>query len=315
MLNVKILFGIFFWGLSLTAIPQTGSISSVQVAQRTDGSGYVDIDYNLAGSGPSYIISMEVSFNNGVTYSPIQPAFLSGNIGTVAPGNGLHINWNGKGSNDNTYSSQTIVKLVISNPCGQPVTINHAAGPVAPVNKTVVYGTVTNVPGELAKCWITRNLGASSQPTSVSSSSESPAGWYWQFNRKQGYQHNGTTRVPGSLWITSISEDNNWLPENDPCSLELGNGWRIPTDTEWINVDAAGNWTNWYGPFNSVLRMHAAGYLNPSAGDLYMRGTWGQYWSGVKVNLTVGYNLTFYSTVCKIDGTGKANALSVRCIK
>jgi len=32
--------------------------------------------------------------------------------------------------------------------CGIPVTINHVAGSVAPVSKTVTYGTVTGIPGE-----------------------------------------------------------------------------------------------------------------------------------------------------------------------
>jgi antitoxin component YwqK of YwqJK toxin-antitoxin module len=47
--------------------------------------------------------------------------------------------------------------------CGSPITINHKAGTVAPVTKTVTYGTVTNIPGELTKCWITSNLGADFQ--------------------------------------------------------------------------------------------------------------------------------------------------------
>ncbi|MEI7727653.1 MAG: hypothetical protein WCK09_21270, partial [Bacteroidota bacterium] len=40
--------------------------------------------------------------------------------------------------------------------CGSPITINHdSLGGVAPVNKTITYATVTNIPGEPAKCWIT----------------------------------------------------------------------------------------------------------------------------------------------------------------
>ncbi len=51
--------------------------------------------------------------------------------------------------------------------CGSSITINHVAGTVAPVNKTVTYGTVTNIPGETSKCWITSNLGADHQATAV----------------------------------------------------------------------------------------------------------------------------------------------------
>ena len=118
--------------------------------------------------------------------------------------------------------------------------INHvASGGVAPVDKTVTYGTVTNIPGETSKCWITSNLGADHQATAVNDATEASAGWYWQFNRMQGYKHDGTTRTPNTTWITSINENLDWQAANDPCALELGNGWRIPTYTEWTNVDAS----------------------------------------------------------------------------
>jgi hypothetical protein len=48
--------------------------------------------------------------------------------------------------------------------CGLPVTVNHVtSGGVSPVNKTVTYGSVANVPGEPVKCWMTSNLGADQQ--------------------------------------------------------------------------------------------------------------------------------------------------------
>jgi hypothetical protein len=137
--------------------------------------------------------------------------------------------------------------------CGAPFTINHlASGGIAPVDKTVTYGTVTNVPGEPSKCWITSNLGSDHQANAKNDASEASAGWYWQFNRKQGYKHDGTTRTPNSTWISSIVEDLQWHAANDPCTLELGTGWRIPTNAEWTNVDASGGWTNWTGPGTPV---------------------------------------------------------------
>ncbi|MCX6278274.1 MAG: hypothetical protein NT004_09275, partial [Bacteroidetes bacterium] len=164
--------------LPLTLLCQTVNITNISVAQRTDGSGYVDVNYNLIGTGSVYYISMEASFNNGTTFAPIASTFLSGSIGAVAPGNNRHIIWNGKGSNNNTYSVQTKIKLIAgtSGPCGQPFTISHVAGAVAPVSKTVVYGTVTGIPGEAAKCWITSNLGSDHQATAVSDATEPSAG-------------------------------------------------------------------------------------------------------------------------------------------
>ena len=138
--------------------------------------------------------------------------------------------------------------------------VNHVAGTVAPVSKTVTYGTVTNIPGATTKCWITSNLGADHQATAVSDATEASAGWYWQFNRKQGYKHDGTTRTPNTAWITSINESSDWITANDPCTSELGSGWRLPTSTEWSNVDASGSWMDWFIPWISGLKLHAAGY-------------------------------------------------------
>ncbi|MEI7500788.1 MAG: hypothetical protein WCK84_10110, partial [Bacteroidota bacterium] len=53
----------------------------------------------------------------------------------------------------------------VSFSCGSSITISHIAGDVSPVTKNVTYGTVTNISGELSKCWITRNLGADRQAT------------------------------------------------------------------------------------------------------------------------------------------------------
>ncbi len=33
--------------------------------------------------------------------------------------------------------------------------------------------------------------------------------------------------------ILLIDENLDWQAANDPCTLELGNGWRLPTYTEW----------------------------------------------------------------------------------
>jgi hypothetical protein len=112
--------------------------------------------------------------------------------------------------------------------CGQSLTVNHYAGNISPVTKTTSYGTVSNIPGEPSKCWITNNLGSDHQASSVSDATEASAGWYWQFNRKQGFKHDGTTRTPASTWISSISENSDWSSSNDPCTIELGTGWRIP---------------------------------------------------------------------------------------
>jgi hypothetical protein len=200
--------------------------------------------------------------------------------------------------------------------CGLSIVINHlVSGGVAPVNKTVEYGTVTGIPGEPAKCWITSNLGADHQATAVSDATEASAGWYWQFNRKQGYKHDGTTRTPNTTWITYISEESGWLPANDPCSIELGSLWRIPTESELNNIRNAGDWSSWTGPWNSGLKLHAAGYLGDT-GSLTWRGTNGFSWSSVQSDATRGVVIYFSSTGCGLSPWyNKQKGISVRCIR
>jgi hypothetical protein len=199
--------------------------------------------------------------------------------------------------------------------CGASYTVNHIAGNVAPVDKTVTYGTVTNIPGETLKCWITSNLGADQQAASRSDATEASAGWYWQYNRMQGYKHDGTTRTPNTTWITEINEYSVWAPANDPCTLELGTGWRIPTATEWNNVDGAGGWNNWNGPWNSALKMHAAGYINWADGSLSLRGIDGSYWSCAQSNPNTAQTLFFYSSSCSMNIHPKSMGYSVRCVQ
>lgn len=197
--------------------------------------------------------------------------------------------------------------------CGLSVTVNHLASRgVAPVNKTVTYGTVSGLPGEPSKCWITQNLGANRQATASYDATEASAGWYWQFNRKQGYKHDGTTLTPNSEWITMINENSHWVAANDPCTLELGPEWRLPTFSEWNLVE---NWADLNVAWNSVLNLHAAGLLNSSTGALSSRGSGGSYWSSSQFDSDEGYRLSLSSSLSIVNNTSKAWGNSIRCLR
>ena len=200
-------------------------------------------------------------------------------------------------------------------PCGSPLIINHIAGNVAPVDKTINYKMAIDLPGEPSKCWITSNLGADHKATAVEDTTEASAGWYWQFNRMQGYMHNGLTRTPNTAWITGINENSEWIAENDPCSIELEGNWRIPTNTEWSNVYANGGWNNWVAPWNSALRLHAAGFLNYLDGTLYDRGAGGYYWTGSQHGSQTGDYIYVNINSCGIEDEPKTSGFAIRCIK
>jgi len=196
--------------------------------------------------------------------------------------------------------------------CGGSLAISHTAGTVAPVTTSITYGTVATSLSGASKCWITQNLGASQQATSATDNTDASAGWYWQFNRMQGYAVG-----PIPAWtITAIDEDSNWLAANDPCTIELGTGWRLPTSTEWTNADSTGGWGNYNDTYASDLKLHAAGVLfSFSSGALYNRGGNGYYWGGTQYSTTAGYALNFGSSGSYVYNDNKAYGLSVRCLK
>jgi hypothetical protein len=192
--------------------------------------------------------------------------------------------------------------------------IDHLAGSVAPVSKTTTYGTVTNIPGATSKCWITSNLGADHQAMSVDDATEAYAGWYWQFNRLQGYRNDGKSVSP-SWTISSIDENSDWLNANDPCAVSLEDGWRLPTGTEWSNVQQSNGWSSWGGPWGSPLKLHAAGGLGNIDGSLFLRGSSGYYWSSVQNGSTFGSFLILGVGICKLISLDKAYGYSVRCLR
>jgi hypothetical protein len=196
--------------------------------------------------------------------------------------------------------------------CPNSLTYTHVAGLVAPISKTVTYGVVeTNLTGQ-NKCWITKNLGATSQPSSSTDATEAAAGWYWQFNRQQGYKHDGTTCTP-STWLSLIDEDSNWTLANDPCNILLGSGWRIPTQTEWTNAKTNGGLNDYNSAFSSILKLHAAGWI--ASGIVANRGSIGRYWTITQSTTTYGYCLYFASTTSIISGYMKFQGYPIRCIK
>ena len=274
--------------------------------------------YNTATAGtpPNNVVPGYYCWNGSKWIPVVAPQGT--NIGDMLYWNGVQ--WVGvpAGSNGQVLTFNNGVPAwgeLSSRFCGLSLTINHAAGAVAPVSKTVTYGTVTNIPGEPLKCWLTSNLGADHQAASVNDGTEASAGWYWQFNREQGYKHDGSVRIPNTAWTSGFSESADWTADNDPCAIEVGTGWHVPTRTDWINVDASGNWTEWNGPWTSGLRLHAAGGLGNVSGSLGNRGAVCYSWCSSQSDAANGWYLLVSSGTSITDNSTKASGFSVRCVR
>ena len=182
---------------------QTGSITNIQVSQRTDGSGLVDVHFTLTGSGSAYNLSLEASFDGGGTYTAVPASFLSGDLSNISPGSNKHIVWDGLGSFPATYSTQAKLRLVATagggggngEPCPGMASFTDA-------RDGQTYNTVQI--GE--QCWMKENLNY----TTANS-------WCYANNTANCDNY-------GRLY--------NWQAALSACPT----GWHLPSDAEWTQL-------------------------------------------------------------------------------
>lgn len=169
------------------------------------------------------------------------------------------------------------------------------------------------------RLWLAVNLGATSEAQSSVDADADRAGWYFQFNRKQGFYHSGTQLMP--QWqFTGINENSFWQLSNDPCRILLGEDWRLPNIEEIRSFReasrgsggmAGGNRTD---AFNSTLRLHSAGELATVNGQIRLRGEDGRIWARNQFTPRNGEVLGYSSEGSSTFGSNKAFARPVRCI-
>jgi hypothetical protein len=178
------------------------------------------------------------------------------------------------------------------------------------------YGTVVTSLSGSSKTWITRNLGATAIASSATSTTDAEAGCYFQFNAFQAYGHDNASPSVSPAWtITWITDNNDWLIANDPCNIQLGGSWRLPTYTEWLNTDANGAWSNSTDTYASVLKIHCAGNLSSTDGVLYNRGSLGMYWSSTQIDPTTGRLFSHHAGLSEMNTIQKSAGFTVRCLK
>jgi hypothetical protein len=194
-------------------------------------------------------------------------------------------------------------------------------------------GAVTNP--KTGKTWMDRNLGASRAATS--STDAASYGDLYQWGRgTDGHQfrNSGTTNILSSVdqpthgkFISQNSSGGDWRsPQNDnlwqgvngknnPCP----NGYRIPTEAEWIGERGSWDLKDRTGAFNSPLKLTVGGYrfyTGSLPASLLGVGSSGNYWSS-SMDMDSYTSRGFAFGFMYADGAsiGRAEGRSIRCIK
>lgn len=165
--------------------------------------------------------------------------------------------------------------------------------------------------------WLGWNLGATDAPESFDDGNLDRAGWFFTFNRSQGYYFDTTDPVPDNF-RRSLPTLEDWNIDNDPCREALEGNWRIPTEEEWQAVsDNAG----------AALNVHLAGFISNQQGVLTppsrLAGTSGAYWSSTAVDNTVRPVSGFAAfptsqvsgSIGSVDFTFQRYGHTIRCIE
>ena len=91
-------------------------VTGVTALHRTDGSGVVDIHYDLKDSVGTFMVALDVSNDRGVTWLTVpESPHLSGDVGVVTNGSGKHIIWNMDADLPNAYRPETQFRVVAYN--------------------------------------------------------------------------------------------------------------------------------------------------------------------------------------------------------
>ncbi|MFZ4706867.1 MAG: FISUMP domain-containing protein [Bacteroidales bacterium] len=297
------------------ATSQTGSITNIQVTPRTNGSGLVDVYFDLNGPISDYYISLEASFNTGNTYTPIASQFVSGDVGPISTGTNKHIIWNGLQSSPNTYSSQTKLKVITN-----PGVVTDIDGNIY---QTVTIGTQT---------WMKENLKTTKYRNGTNIEYPGSNTTTWQNNTTGAYAWYDND----ISWKNTYGTLYNWHAVNNTNGL-CPTGWHVPSDTEWSTLTtylggasiAGGKLketgtTHWYSPNEGATNESGFTAL-PGGGRFYFGngvfngiGSVGHWWSSTEYSANSAWNRFITSNLSRVSREnfyGKGSGFSVRCVK
>jgi sulfatase modifying factor 1 len=318
-------------------------VSNVTVSQRTDGSKIVDIYYDLYDADDELCdISFKLSANGGASFNIIpSPANLSGDFGDdLASGTNKHIIWNA-GAESYTLDASYLYRVYADDGSSPPMPENFVFVEGGTFNNGTSDVTISSFyidKYELTQAGYQVVMGVNpSGFTGVTNGPVEQVSWFnaIEYCNRRSMQEG---LAPCYSYSTYGTNPDNWPwgwntneanHTNVSCNWEV-NGYRLPTEMEWMFAARGGNqthnytysgsndlnivgwyWDNW-GAYE--YSTHTVGALAPNELGLYdMSGnvyewTWdiyGNYPSGAQ---TDPYGATSGSSRVIRGGSWDSNA-------
>ena len=243
--------------------------------------GLTTVTPTYTPSGSSPVITVPVHSPEGQTITITNPGSLNTAIikedNNVTDANSLDqyntiATWTENYPSTTKWSTNLVNINVTFRNCGGNIFHSGYFAKVSPANNSQFNGTYTYpIVKYSAKCWTGMNLGATTMQSSATDSRASSGGWYFLQNQSRGYYHDGTTMTPSywPSWPPTYTPDNLWPINKDPCTILLGNGWRLPSISYFT-------WQGYIPAYATTLKLHANGSLKYDM-SLYQRGVWAVY--------------------------------------
>ncbi len=255
----KILLPLIILFTFIIAHSQSGTITNIQISQRTDGSGLLDVHFDLTGESNAYNILLEVSFDGGDTYTPVSSNYLEGDTGAVSPGEKKQITWNGHESFPNTFSTEAMLKIIAMEAIGAGIPC-----PEMPTFTDPRDGNVYSTVQIGNQCWLKENLKYLPEVSPSSAGFQTDSHYY-----VNGYEGTSVSEAKATDNYQNYGVLYNWPAAMDGESSSSTNpsgvqgvcpaGWHLPSDSEWtqlvdyvVDQGYANEWDNPNGAGNAL---------------------------------------------------------------
>jgi len=289
-------------------------VTNVTASQRTDGSKLLDVFYDLSGTETQYTISLEISFDDGVSYQEVSE--VSGDVGAVEPATGLQLTWDAATEFPDGFYSEAMKVKVNANiyewTCGEDFT---------DARDGQTYNTVQI--GD--QCWMAENL-AYLPEVSPSSQGNNSDPFYYVYD----YQGTDVNAAKATDNYSNYGALYNWPASLNACP----EGSHLPTDAEWTVLTtylggesvAGGKMketgtTHWNSPNNGAT--NSSGFTGLPGGGRYTYGSftyigyYGFFWSSTEYSTPDAWNryLHYNYDDAYRNYYTKGYGLSVRCLR